>query len=179
MFNLVPFAGARREVAHGKGKPGLIGQFLQFYLPQPQSPAIAAPSVGGNQELVRLGIKPSAFMVPPAADRSHGKGSGIVIGANIDESDIASQVIDAVRVGAGHIGAGKIMPLYHSRLFGWAPLLAGIMIISYEFLFFVSTEITGRPCLRYRLTAALIYRNCASRSGCPCPSSVLRLLCRL
>src|SRR5215471_3103308 len=33
MFDLVPFAGAGRQVAHGDGNAEFVGQFLQFDLP--------------------------------------------------------------------------------------------------------------------------------------------------
>ena len=38
----------------------------------------------------------------------------------------------------------------------------------------MSTEITGTPCFRHFFTAALICRNCLSRSGWSAPSSAFR-----
>ena len=35
MFNFIPLAGARRQVANRDRDPGLLGQPLQFDLPQP------------------------------------------------------------------------------------------------------------------------------------------------
>ena len=45
--------------------------------------------------------------------------------------------------------------------------------------FLVSTLITGSAVSWWALTCSLMYRNCASRSGCRWPSMVLALPCRL
>src|SRR3954470_12227097 len=45
--------------------------------------------------------------------------------------------------------------------------------------FFASTLTTGCPSAWCALTCSLMYRNCASRSGCCAPSSVLAVPCRL
>ena len=45
--------------------------------------------------------------------------------------------------------------------------------------FFVSTEMTGWPSFWKARTLRSMRRNCASRSGCRRPSTVLRLDCRL
>jgi hypothetical protein len=42
MLNLVPFAGAGREMADLNPEPGLIGEPLQFSLPDMRSGAVTA-----------------------------------------------------------------------------------------------------------------------------------------
>jgi hypothetical protein len=49
MFDLVPLAGSRREVAYRNAQPGFIGQLLQFDFPEPQARTVAAARVGGDQ----------------------------------------------------------------------------------------------------------------------------------
>ena len=39
VLDLVPFAGARRKVTYRNAQCGMIGEFLQLQLPQPQSPS--------------------------------------------------------------------------------------------------------------------------------------------
>src|SRR5512135_757575 len=39
MLNLVPLAGARREMAHGDAEPGLVSQVLELQFPQSQTVA--------------------------------------------------------------------------------------------------------------------------------------------
>jgi hypothetical protein len=49
VLDLVPFAGARREMANGNAQPDGIRQPLQRYLPQPGAAAIASPRISGHQ----------------------------------------------------------------------------------------------------------------------------------
>ena len=49
VFNLVPLAGARREVADADAQPGLIGQLLQLGLPKSAPGVVVAACVGGDQ----------------------------------------------------------------------------------------------------------------------------------
>jgi len=42
VFDRVPFARPRREMANGNGQTRFIGQLLQFQFPRPQPPAVAA-----------------------------------------------------------------------------------------------------------------------------------------
>jgi len=65
VLDLVPFAGARREMTHRNAQSGLIGKGLQLQLPQPQPPPVASTPVGGDQNRLRIRIKASAFKAPP------------------------------------------------------------------------------------------------------------------
>ena len=95
-----------------------------------------------------------------------------MIGPDIHEAGVAPDIVNAIGIGPGHGGPGKVMPLHLPRLFLRAPLLADIGVIADELFPLVSTEITGQPHAKYRFTAALMWRNCASRSGWSSPSSV-------
>ena len=55
-----------------------------------------------------------------------------MIGAHIHEPGIASQVIDAIRVGARNVGRKKVVPVDLERLLCGKPLLASIIVVSYE-----------------------------------------------
>jgi hypothetical protein len=56
---------------------------------------------------------------------------------------------------------------------------AAVLVRPDEFLFLVSTLMTGSPAARAALTAALMWWNWASRSACQLPSRVLELACKL
>ena len=43
MFNLVPLAGSRREVANLDGQLQFIGKLLQLHLPEANAVSVAAP----------------------------------------------------------------------------------------------------------------------------------------
>ena len=121
MLDLVPFAGAGREVAYRDGQRGLIGEFLQFQFPQPQAPSVAAPAVGGDQDRLRLRINAPTLSAPPTADGGHRKCAGVMVGSYIDESGVAPNVVNTVRIGTGNFGARKVVTLYRNRLFCRAP----------------------------------------------------------
>src|SRR5215470_13760500 len=47
MFDSVPLAGAWRMMGDGDGKAGLVGEVLQLDLPEADTGAIAAATIGG------------------------------------------------------------------------------------------------------------------------------------
>src|SRR5450759_1821527 len=91
----------QREVTYRNGQAGVIGQALQFEFPEPETPPIAPAGVRRDQDRGGGGIEPTPFVTPPAPDRRHGKRARVVIGAEIDESRVPPEVVDAVWIGPG------------------------------------------------------------------------------
>ncbi len=60
MFNLVPFAGSRRQVADRNLETRLVGQLLQFPLPKTYARSITSTAICNNLQGTRLGIGLSA-----------------------------------------------------------------------------------------------------------------------
>jgi len=58
-----------------------------------------------------------------------------MIGSNIDEANVACEIVDSVRIGARNFGVGKVMPLNFDWLLGGKPLLPSIVVVADEFLF--------------------------------------------
>jgi hypothetical protein len=56
VFNLVPFAGTRRQVTDSDGHAEFVGKQLQFALPQSQAWAVATAAIGGNERSAGIGI---------------------------------------------------------------------------------------------------------------------------
>ena len=54
MFNLVPFAGPRRQAADRNFKTCLIGQLLQFPLPKTYARSITSTAIGRDRVLLNL-----------------------------------------------------------------------------------------------------------------------------
>src|SRR5512147_2917333 len=54
VLDLVPLARPRREVAPRYLKPGLIGERLQFHLPEPDPIPVAPAAVGADQQVPGL-----------------------------------------------------------------------------------------------------------------------------
>ena len=96
MLDLVPFAGARRQVAHGNRQAEFIGQFLQFQFPQPQARAIAAAAIGRDQQLPGVGVEGLAHQAPPATNALDRKGRRVVIDPDIDPAHIVRDIVDAI-----------------------------------------------------------------------------------
>ena len=147
MLDLVPFARSRREMANGNGKVCFVRQLLQFQLPEPQPRTVAAAVVRRYQQALRFGIQGLTFMAPPASNGRHGKRSGVVIRPHVHESRVALQVIDAVGV-----RTGNVVPLDRDGLLREQPLLACVFVVSHSSFFLVSTEVTGVPFAKARLT---------------------------
>lgn len=97
VLDLVSFAGARRQMTDGDGQAEFVGESLKFAFPQPYSRAVAATTIGGDQQAACLRIAAAPHGLPPASDRLDGKACGIVIDADADPAGIAGDVIDAIR----------------------------------------------------------------------------------
>lgn len=50
VLDLIPLAGARREVADADVQAGVVGQFLQLNLPQAGPWIVATSAIGGDQQ---------------------------------------------------------------------------------------------------------------------------------
>ncbi len=99
VFNLVPFAGAGWKVTDVTDQPGFIDEFLQFQLPEPDSIAVAAATIGGDQQLLGLRINRLTHAIPPAPDRFDRKLGGVMANAHTNPSLIPVEVIDPVGQG--------------------------------------------------------------------------------
>src|SRR5229473_3434205 len=75
----------------------LVGQLLNFAFPQPHPRAVAAASVGGDQQPGRVGIACPTDGLPPLADAIDGKSGRVMVNADTHPARIGSEVIDPVR----------------------------------------------------------------------------------
>src|SRR2546422_11472801 len=114
----------------------LIGKFLQLQLPQPQPPPVASAPVGCDQNRLRIQINASAFKAPPTPNGGHGKGAGVVVGAHIDKTGIASDVVNPIGIGAGYCGAGEVVTLNLGGVLCRQPLPTAIVVVPNEFFLF-------------------------------------------
>ena len=116
-------------------RPVSSANFLQFEFPQPQAPSVAAATVRSDDNLIGCGIELSSFKAPPATNGGHGKGTRVMVGAHVDKSGVAPQVIDAIGIGARHFRSRKIMAADLAGLFARQPLLPRVIVVSNQFLF--------------------------------------------
>jgi len=109
MLDRVPFGCPRGVVADRDAQPGVIGQALQFALPQPWPIPIAPARVGFDQQVVGLGIDCAAHLLPPSTNRGDGEFGGGGLGADADQGLVGGRVIDPVGRGPTLGIAGKII----------------------------------------------------------------------
>ena len=97
MFDLVPFAGARREMTDMNGHIELLSQLLDFDFPEAHATAIAAAAIGGDQQFHGLGVESYSHPLPPAANSRHGKLCGIMVNPDTYPPLIVRQVVNTIR----------------------------------------------------------------------------------
>jgi len=88
VFDLVPLARARREVADAQGEPRVGGQTLQFFLSEPAACAVRSAAIGHNQEGVRGRILALPVVTPPPTDTLHREGRRVVILPHVHEARV-------------------------------------------------------------------------------------------
>ena len=82
VFDFVPFAGARGQVADGDPQPGLGGERGQLDLPGADPVAVGAAAVGADQQPIGMRVAAPPDGIPPAAQSRHGERGGVVVGAH-------------------------------------------------------------------------------------------------
>jgi hypothetical protein len=90
VLDLVPLARARGQVADTDAQTAVIGEALQFPLPQPSAGAVAAATVGGDQQFLGLRIHGRAHLEPPGMDRRHREGRRVMVHADADPADVGN-----------------------------------------------------------------------------------------
>ena len=116
MFDLIPFTGARRKVPHVDRDPDLIGELLQFHLPQSAARGIAPTPIGRDQYRVRLWIARFAHLPPPAPDGLDRKLGGVVIDPHTDPTAIVCRIVHALGTDLAPPRVWKIMGTHVLRL---------------------------------------------------------------
>src|SRR5262249_51304349 len=140
-----PLAGARWEMADTDGQPQLVGQLLEFYLPQASPITVAAPGIRRDQQLLGSAIPRSAQVLPPTPDAGHGKLGGVVADADVDPPFVLSRVVDAVGTDFVPTLQAEVVDLDSSGLPLRFPLLARMSEIPDVFLLFRVHRDAGLP----------------------------------
>ena len=96
VLDLVPFAGARRQMAYRDGTSQLIGELLQFNLPEAYAVAVTASAIGRDHQACGTGMARLTHGLPPAADRLYREAGRIVIGTDAHPAQIVVDVVDPV-----------------------------------------------------------------------------------
>src|SRR5487761_1747999 len=134
MFNLVPFAGARRKMADLDFQPGLVTQLLQFDFPKTTSTAVAATAVGCDQQSRCLSMATTAQPLPPTPNRRDGKFRRVAADADRDPRFVVAQIVYTIGNRFAFAWIGKVMGIDFLRLAFGLPGLPWILEVSQGFL---------------------------------------------
>src|SRR5215472_2642645 len=74
----------------------LVGQLLQFAFPQPDPRAVAAATIGGDEQPGRVGVTRPPEVEPPLADAVYCEGGRVMVDADTHPPGIRGQIIDAI-----------------------------------------------------------------------------------
>src|SRR5665213_4564745 len=127
VFDFVPLARARREVAHGDRQTGSFRELPELSLPEPTAVAVRAAGIGGDEEARRLRVGERADVVPPPPDRGDGEGRGVTVVADDDEALVREEVVDPVGDGLSDLGVGEVVHVDAHRTTLWLPGLPGVL----------------------------------------------------
>src|SRR5271154_1468102 len=130
VLDLVPFAGAWRQMANSNGDAEFVGQDLQLAFPQAYPCAVAAAAIGIDQQTSCGRITRAAEFIPPAADALDGEGRRVMIDAEIDPSYVRGDVVDAVRHGLTEFRDHEVMHTNRLRLPLWPQFAAAILEVA-------------------------------------------------
>src|ERR1700694_716883 len=130
----VPLGRARGQMTNDQSEAGLIGEPLEFGLPQPAAGAVATAAVGGDDQAGGAGVARLAHLLPPAADRVDGKGGRVVIDANAHPPAIRADVVDPVRDGLAQLRDQEIVGAHRFGLALRAPCPARVLEIPNQLL---------------------------------------------
>lgn len=130
---------------------------------------------------LRAGVASGDDLLVPAdqavgrGDVGHGERRSIVVGPDAHPRLVACDVVDPVRVDLADFFVEKVVDAYFLRRPLRLKLAAAVLEGAASSFFFASTEMTGCWAAIWSRARALMYSNCAFRSGLWAPSSVLAL----
>src|SRR5882672_617447 len=136
MLNFVPFAGTRRKMTNANPKPQISRQILQGDFPQPTTAAIAATTVGGDQQFLRQGITLPTHFDPPSSNRSCREARGVVINADTHPTLVLCQIIDTVGNGFAEFLIHKVVNADFLRFAFGLPFSPAVFKVANQFFLF-------------------------------------------
>jgi hypothetical protein len=96
VLDLVPLAGAGRQVAHGDGIPSSSASFCRStFHSRTREPLLPPPSTV-TSKLLAWGVTRAAHQFPPTADRVGGEGGGVAVDAHAHPTGVIGDVADPV-----------------------------------------------------------------------------------
>ena len=136
MLDLVPLAGAGREMGHVYLEARLVGHPLQLPLPAEAPGLVGASPVGVDVDSPHVREGAFADRLPPAYDGLGGELGGVVADAEVDEPGVVVDAVDAVGGDPAELGQGEVV-VEHPPGVAPPPVLApAVFEIADQFLLF-------------------------------------------
>lgn len=126
VFDFIPLAGPRRKMTDCDLQTCLVGQFLQFNLPQPKPVSIASAGVGADQQPGSVPVVFPTHAVPPTTNAFHREARRVMITPHVDPTLISAHVIDPIGNRFALVRIWKVMGLdwfWLARGLPFAPLI--------------------------------------------------------
>ncbi len=136
MFDLVPLAGARREMTHMNRQATLVRKFLQTIFPEAIATAVAPATVRRDVQMFRVRINLLAQMLVPTTNRLHRELRRVMVDSHIHPTEIFLQVVNSVRRRLAEFLVDEIINLHQLRRTFWSPNLSVLPVIADQFLLF-------------------------------------------
>jgi len=100
MLNRIPLGSAGGIVGDGDDEVEGIGELgLDFGFPRAATTAVAAASVGENEQLTGLSVLNGSFPLPPVSDSMSSESGSVVRNADDNGAAVGEGLVDAVRDG--------------------------------------------------------------------------------
>src|ERR1700760_239944 len=96
MLDLVPLAGARRQMVHLDLEADLAREPVQLAFPQLHPRTVAAAAIRRDHQVLGLQVADAAHSIPPAADGLDGKCRGVIVDPYADPAGIGGDIIDTI-----------------------------------------------------------------------------------
>src|SRR4051812_3944035 len=136
VLNLVPFAGAGREVADLDSQPCTVRKVLKLSLPHTRDRAVASPRIGSDEEFLGCGISLATHQLPPFLDRANSESWRVVVDPDVYEALVGADVEHPIRNGLGAIVLGEVVGQNLDRRSFRLPLPSRASVFTDELLLF-------------------------------------------
>src|SRR5271155_5013866 len=109
MFDGIVLGTIGRIVSHTDFQADAAGKAFQMILEYVAIGSVAAPAVAEQEHASRVRISGPAMHLPPGAETVAGEPTGVMAESQIHMTQIALDVVEAVRINHAEGGAGEIV----------------------------------------------------------------------
>ncbi len=121
-------------MADGHPQAHFVRQMLQLHLPQAGAGAVAATTIGDDEQLLRLRIAHTPHLEPPRPNGRDREGGGVMRHPDAHPAFVGAHVVDAIGQGLAQFLVHKVMDAHPRWLPLGVPLSPGILEVPHQLL---------------------------------------------